>query len=177
MQSDGYSLLTVGYLFAFRISGAITEQSTFYLEFPMSSYRTCRHLWGLVMLASVSVCQVGNADVFSNGVGEILPLYWANLTTAVTVASMVSHPEDQKLIMSDMNWNRLLTSADTDFFYFSFSEFPLSGRGSGCEGGASLRAAPLVTCKGAESSLRAYHRWMYATANSWVTWAKQNTYN
>lgn len=68
------------------------------------------------MLASVSVCQVGNADVFSNGVGEILPLYWANLTTAVTVASMVSHPEDQKLIMSDMNWNRLLTSADTDFF-------------------------------------------------------------
>lgn len=88
-----------------------------YLEFPMSSYRTCRHLWGLVMLAPLSGCQVGNADVFSSGVGEILPLYWANLTTAVTVASMVSHPEDQKKRRkkkSDMNWNRLLTSADAD---------------------------------------------------------------
>lgn len=64
-----------------------------YLESPMSSYRTCRHLWGLVMLASVSGCQVENVDVFSNGEGEILPLYWVNLTTAVTVASIVSYPE------------------------------------------------------------------------------------
>lgn len=45
------------------------------------------------MLASESGCQVGNADVFSNGEGETLPLYWVNLTTAVTVASMVSDPE------------------------------------------------------------------------------------
>lgn len=44
------------------------------------------------MLASVSLCQVGNTDVLSSGVGEMLPLYWANLTTAVTVASMVSVP-------------------------------------------------------------------------------------
>lgn len=52
------------------------------------------------MLVSVSGCQVGYADVFSNGVGEILPLYWANLTTAVTVASMVLEPEGQSVLSS-----------------------------------------------------------------------------
>lgn len=58
------------------------------------------------MLAPLSGCQVGNADVFSHGVGEILPLYWANLTTAVTVASMVSEAEDkQNLIMSHITCN------------------------------------------------------------------------
>lgn len=57
------------------------------------------------MLAPESGFQVGNADVFSRGDGEILPLYWVNLTTAVTVASMVSEPEGEKqnLIKSDIN--------------------------------------------------------------------------
>lgn len=91
-----------------------------YLDSPMSSYRTCRHLWGLLMLASVSGCQVGNADVFSSGEGEILPLYWANLTTAVTVASMVSDPEGENMIMPDINWNQLRQT-----FYFSIYECPL----------------------------------------------------
>lgn len=80
-----------------------------YLEFPTSSYKTWRHLWGLVMLLSVSGCQVGKADVFSSGVGVTLLLYWANLTTAVTVASMVSNPigtnPNQQVSVKIQHWN------------------------------------------------------------------------
>lgn len=46
------------------------------------------------MLASESGCHVGKVEEFCSGVGETLPLYCANLTTAVTVASMVSDPEE-----------------------------------------------------------------------------------
>lgn len=68
-------------------------QTRCYLESPMSSYRTCRHRWGLVILDWGSGCHVGSADVFSRGEGETLPLYDANLTAEVTVANMVSEPK------------------------------------------------------------------------------------
>lgn len=45
------------------------------------------------MLDWGSGCHVGSVDVFSNGEGEILPLYKANLTAEVTVANMVSKPK------------------------------------------------------------------------------------
>ena len=48
----------------------------------MSSYRTCKHLWG-------SGPQVGVADVFSTEVGNTLPLYCAIITPAVTVSNIM----------------------------------------------------------------------------------------
>lgn len=93
------SLWTVTVIYWFNGHGFTNIPYTDYLESLTSSYRTCRHLWGLVMLAPLSGCQVGNADVFSHDVGEILPLYWANLTTAVTVGSMVSGAEKIYIIM------------------------------------------------------------------------------
>lgn len=66
-----------------------------HLESPMSSYRTCRHLWGLLMLESGG--QVGCVEVLSKDAGEAVALPWVILTTAVTVASMVSTPEGGKV--------------------------------------------------------------------------------
>lgn len=52
------------------------------------------------MLASVSGCQVVKVDVLSSGEGETVPLYWANLSTAVTVGSMVSDPEEEEVTVT-----------------------------------------------------------------------------
>lgn len=48
------------------------------------------------MLVSASGCHVGDVDMFSRSEDETLPSYCVNLTTAVTAASMVSHPEESK---------------------------------------------------------------------------------
>lgn len=75
-----------------------------YLESPISSYRTCRHRWGLVTLDWGSGCHVGSVDVFSSGEGETLPLYEVNLTAEVTVANMVSDP-NPKYNKTDISHN------------------------------------------------------------------------
>lgn len=89
-------------------------QTRCYLESPMSSYRTCRHRWGLVMLDWGSGCHVGRADVFSRGEGETLLLYGANRTAEVTVANMVSEPKD---IHQTTQANRPFQLMNASYFY------------------------------------------------------------